>query len=97
PCSTLFPYTTLFRSIFEAAERPRYRTAGREERRDVDRVDSRRGARPWTLDHHVAVGDLVVHDGEPDAAVVQPRRDAQIRARRLRSEEHTSELQSLAY
>src|SRR5205823_12454517 len=83
PCSTLFPYTTLFRSIFEAAERPRYRTAGREERRDVDRVDSRRGARPWTLDHHVAVGDLVVHDGEPDAAVVQPRRDAQIRARRL--------------
>src|SRR2546430_11746786 len=74
PRSTLFPYTTLFRSrhvalagpIFEAAERPRYRTAGREERRDVDRVDSRRGARPWTLDHHVAVGDLVVHDGEPD-------------------------------
>src|SRR2546422_6349817 len=60
PRSTLFPYTTLFRSRVEVA-------AGRLEGRRADGVDCFRGI---------------------------PFAQAPIGARRLRSEEHTSELQS---
>ncbi len=76
-------HVALAGAIFEAAERAGHRTAGREQARDVDRIDAGGGARPRALDHHVAVGDLVVHDREADAAVVQPCGNAQIRARRL--------------
>src|SRR2546425_9715951 len=65
PRSTLFPYTTLFRShVFH--------------REVVHPVHFAQVVRP----HHVAVGDLA---GEADLLL------------EARSEEHTSELQSLAY
>src|SRR5205823_11407050 len=85
PCSTLFPYTTLFRSrIGVPGVRPlEIEVAGEEfdvargaeqqrdpERRDREREDQRPGVQ---------------------------QRGAQHRDRDVRSEEHTSELQSLAY
>src|SRR2546425_8810977 len=66
PRSTLFPYTTLFRSL----------SAGLERVRD-DVVAGIRAAL------------------EPDGVLL--RNDAAIRRHEGRSEEHTSELQSLAY
>src|SRR2546425_7093695 len=81
PRSTLFPYTTLFRSVAavdldgavdDAAE-------------DLARVDlSDRGLHARVL---AAIG-------LPRAVPDEPARRAQLH---LRSEEHTSELQSLAY
>src|SRR2546425_4866504 len=73
PRSTLFPYTTLFRSL---ADRP---------------------------PRHVAVEDRRLGLQTVDAAVlaaavrVQAETEADVGAVVLRSEEHTSELQSLAY
>src|SRR2546425_6060806 len=63
PRSTLFPYTTLFRSQSDPRIRPRYRRSHEA----VSRQDHR---------HLAQAGD---------------------RASEKRSEEHTSELQSLAY
>src|SRR3712207_6921627 len=70
PRSTLFPYTTLFRSLQHgsAPSRPRG---------------------PEALE---AVGML--YNGEPDRV---PCVDAPCGSRRIRSEEHTSELQSRQY
>src|SRR3989441_4270848 len=74
PRSTLFPYTTLFRSLGD----------------DV-LLDLRRPA----LD---GVGARAEEGVLPDAAVDGPVRALpELRVRALRSEEHTSELQSLAY
>src|SRR3546814_9730944 len=72
---TLFPYTTLFRSVREAVKRP----AKAEERPRVRK--SRRAITRTILE------DLLdtCADGGPAA----------LRDRALRSEEHTSELQSL--
>src|SRR5438093_8979554 len=64
PRSTLFPYTTLFRSSGDASGVPRVR----------------RGRRPHPVRELVGVG-LAEHD---DSRLAEPR-----------SEEHTSELQSL--
>src|SRR5687767_15177136 len=78
PRSTLFPYTTLFRSEGTLADRGRDRVGAQGDRR-VREADRCGGSRR------------------------QPRRQGrrQIRARpraaHARSEEHTSELQSLAY
>src|SRR3712207_6991580 len=78
PRSTLFPYTTLFRSL----RRPR-----------VDQVFAR-GDRP-RVDDIQRVIDLAVHD----RGVVAEKELLGRRQRRsdLRSEEHTSELQSRQY
>src|SRR3712207_8476106 len=78
PRSTLFPYTTLFRSPEPVAERRRQQTrpgrrADERERRDVERQRPSRRALP---------------DDDVEAEVLQ---------RRVRSEEHTSELQSRQY
>src|SRR5687768_18241960 len=71
PRSTLFPYTTLFRSLLAQVRPPR--PAGRRPvQRPADRADGRRGRR-----------------GEKVAA-----RTTRHALQRLRSEEHTSELQS---
>src|SRR2546425_2177967 len=77
PRSTLFPYTTLFRSVFADAGR---RAARRAVRRAF--VGSRLAARlaPRGLGY-----------------VVAGRAARTVLGGELRSEEHTSELQSLAY
>src|SRR2546425_6196787 len=63
PRSTLFPYTTLFRSVFLNLDRP-----------------------PRVLRRHAA-----------HRRMIGPHQDARPRVVADRSEEHTSELQSLAY
>src|SRR5256885_3415354 len=78
PRSTLFPYTTLFRS--EISRRVRPRREGLGFRRAGDRAA--RGSR--SLGRALGVGSTIVQaDGSGGAAQL-----------RCRSEEHTSELQS---
>src|SRR5687767_15662226 len=78
PRSTLFPYTTLFRSSADPAEPPAR----------VARAARARAA-PGPAHGSGRVGHLQAVRG---SAPVAPARDAA-----GRSEEHTSELQSLAY
>src|SRR2546425_7880911 len=75
PRSTLFPYTTLFRSV--VAEGPG--------RREAVRAPARRTGQRYLSQPPVGVDDG--GDGRSGAALEPGRR----------SEEHTSELQSLAY
>src|SRR5260370_2249049 len=83
PRSTLFPYTTLFRSLMvdERPESPLARagTAGDDQHRHALRERARDRV------HHVVAAGAVGDARDADA----PRR-----ARDGRSEEHTSELQS---
>src|SRR5687767_15416055 len=71
PRSTLFPYTTLFRSL--SAELPM--ASGSDE----------------------DVGDLLVMAAPGVGGPLAPAQAAPVLAELTRSEEHTSELQSLAY
>src|SRR5205823_14331849 len=89
PTSTLFPYTTLFRSldarlnvqeIRDAIERSMTRLGRVEQRRGLDGDPSNSQRRLRCLCH------------ERRNAYAESQRDL-----RERSEEHTSELQSLAY
>src|SRR2546425_3703156 len=83
PRSTLFPYTTLFRSqLREHLGVPAH-----------DRVEGPLGVDVLTADESrgLLVQGPVLED--EDLRV----EDARVRLARLRSEEHTSELQSLAY
>src|SRR2546426_4845071 len=75
PRSTLFPYTTLFRSVHPDEPRP--------ERRIVEPP-------------HLVVPDAAADGGQRDGRQPQDRGElhAGERAAALRSEEHTSELQS---
>src|SRR5687767_15402614 len=72
PRSTLFPFTTLFRS--DAGTRPRFDCGGR-------------------------LGSIRDRDGRGQRRTVRRRqgRGDGVRSKPLRSEEYTSELQSLAY
>src|SRR3712207_7514859 len=80
PRSTLFPYTTLFRSH----ARVRARLA-RRRRRAQERRDDRPRRPP-------------AHHGRADPRhVLRGGQAAEVRAPALRSEEHTSELQSRQY
>src|SRR3712207_7481532 len=74
PRSTLFPYTTLFRS----------------QQREVPRRQSPRRERPELA------GVLEVHRGQRDEGSAGGHTERHLR-QRLRSEEHTSELQSRQY
>src|SRR2546425_7263922 len=78
PRSTLFPYTTLFRSRF--AEHPLGRTAHADAAHRLAFVDG--------VKHEPGVGRQHLLEGR----ALPARRDHE-----YRSEEHTSELQSLAY
>src|SRR3712207_8702443 len=84
PRSTLFPYTTLFRSHRDADVVA------------VDRLDARRAlaghgrASPWCADRWCV--DPWCVDGVPAGATT-----TRARSGRSRSEEHTSELQSRQY
>src|SRR3989441_8249809 len=89
PRSTLFPYTTLFRSR---------QSAGRARRRRWDLVFRHGGG---CEDGGARVrGEHEAHLGvgtEPRLARPPAGGGSRVSASRLRSEEHTSELQSLAY
>src|SRR2546425_2008140 len=76
PRSTLFPYTTLFRS---------HRHADGD---DDDRV---------VLHDHGVHADLRQRGAAPDDRRQPDRHAVRRRVKPVRSEEHTSELQSLAY
>src|SRR5438552_13131159 len=78
PTSTLFPYTTLFRSVGEVGALA-VRTVGQ---REVGAVDGKRGDGLDQIPFREPIGlhGLIV--------------DAEGRVRLCRSEEHTSELQS---
>src|SRR3989441_9749641 len=89
PRSTLFPYTTLFRS----------RVEGRREEVG-ERDDQGVGVALLSLDVEEALGAGaagLVDDDERSWRELVLLGDARDQARHLRSEEHTSELQSLAY
>src|SRR5205823_15098377 len=94
PRSPLFPYTTLFRSAQPGLARVIVEVDGVAKRRTVDGDDSI--ARAQTRPRGCASG---AHGGDEDACGLA--RSAAGHARRTarpgRSEEHTSELQSLAY
>src|SRR2546430_13196828 len=86
PRSTLFPYTTLFRSSAWMRER----ASGIDERAVLPDVEEKSLSAEDTFEHDV---------GEPRALQAQLARladvaAARLRTRQLRSEEHTSELQS---
>src|SRR3712207_9590557 len=92
PRSTLFPYTTLFRSPLEARRGVVGPAGGvgRGQLQDVAVEVLRPRVRPVDL-LGLAVG--VVGEGDVDAAGLRVRLDVL----RPRSEEHTSELQSRQY
>src|SRR5687767_15500960 len=88
PRATLFPYTTLFRSAGAFAARPR----GGPQGRGVAAQGAAEGVR--------GVGAAQRIEGlpaRPGTAEGIPPPRPQDRAGHVRSEEHTSELQSLAY
>src|SRR3712207_8699619 len=75
PRSTLFPYTTLFRSLHERLRRPLQHLSA-DERADGDH-------------RRLRLSQRLAHAGQPE--------DRADRDHRVRSEEHTSELQSRQY
>src|SRR3712207_8477962 len=80
PRSTLFPYTTLFRS---AVGRDRVRPQGKA------------GGRGAVVELYARDGPVLVRGGR--AQRDRRGREAGVRGRARRSEEHTSELQSRQY
>src|SRR5205823_14519117 len=92
PSSTLFPYTTLFRSLEELDGQPLVdRVVLGQLQGDAHHVEAEHGdpaGRVGLLQHRAVGAPLAAID---DGDVVQAEEAA------LRSEEHTSELQSLAY
>src|SRR2546427_11607824 len=89
PRSTLFPYTTLFRSGLEAADPLRADPCGRDVGAEREHLGGLRGRG----DRVGADGLLAERDRHPLAGVELECR-ARVEAVRRRSEEHTSELQS---
>src|SRR3712207_7337200 len=83
PISTLFPYTTLFRSVHTA------RAVGERHRLGVEDHPDRAGGAAARSGHELRIADL-----RRDAAV---RCCGHRRRGEARSEEHTSELQSRQY
>src|SRR2546425_2261711 len=93
PRSTLFPYTTLFRS----AARPRVREVpGPLARVEAARPDGQLVERDVDRRGEVGVGGLRQDAHAAVVVLVRARRRPRV-VDRVRSEEHTSELQSLAY
>src|SRR5687767_15613878 len=90
PRSTLFPYTTLFRSRAELSERVRQV----KERRNLEEVRGRLQAELEAAAQRYQQAGYQQQAGSPPAANLQ---NAGQQSFAQRSEEHTSELQSLAY
>src|SRR3712207_8238253 len=85
PRSTLFPYTTLFRSRTRPADRAAARAAGGAQGSVTDERHS----------DHLRLSVFKDHVPEEDALIVEHLKNAG--AITVRSEEHTSELQSRQY
>src|SRR5690606_41307465 len=85
PRSTLFPYTTLFRSMFEAgaSEQINRRVA----RADWPAIEADLDAHGWAI-----VPDLLI--AEECAGIAALYTESRHFRSKVRSEEHTSELQS---
>src|SRR3989441_9679597 len=95
PRSTLFPYTTLFRSVrvLDVDQVGRHRAAAE---RGAQGRNGRRMAEPgriFQIDQPEPAREL----GDQVVLLVVQHRGAEPRDTLARSEEHTSELQSLAY
>src|SRR5205823_7997613 len=88
PPSALFPYTTLFRSVFRPA------AVGR---RAEARVAPRPGPLRRRIDLRVVERFLVADERSTRRDAVEAWLPARLPEHLVRSEEHTSELQSLAY
>src|SRR5256885_9740040 len=86
PRSTLFPYTTLFRSL-EALQQPRRQPRVAAHRRPFRAVEAAALAQDRRVHRDLAE---IVQPARPTQAVDVGKRQTQ----RARSEEHTSELQS---
>src|SRR5205823_8237082 len=91
PRSTLFPYTTLFRSAEVRAQ-----TFGKTQV-DLDRDNSFRATSKLGRDRSSAGTDLVHYVRRIKAREINEIADKRRTLEKVRSEEHTSELQSLAY
>src|SRR3712207_8774184 len=89
PRSTLFPYTTLFRSVPTAPERAAEEEVGQERDRTDEHAEQEREA-------DVVVADVahLVRDHALELLAIELLEQA---GRHCRSEEHTSELQSRQY
>src|SRR3546814_9766533 len=94
---TLFPYTTLFRSLFAGPGRRRRDAAFRIHRRNQCRHGGIGGGaanQPWLSEILSRHGQYAARHRELDVVHERPSRKAALGAG-PRSEEHTSELQSL--
>src|SRR2546425_3501069 len=106
PRSTLFPYTTLFRSLTEAglspwhaARPPSLYQVPRHEDHAGDHRQPEEGAhwRERMDNREHAIVEVAPRSGEPHGARMVPAVSWLTAHDAERSEEHTSELQSLAY
>src|SRR3712207_9559778 len=82
PRSTLFPYTTLFRSFFE--EIAKYRAARRIWARELKETYGATNPKSWLMRFHTQTAGVSLTAQQPLNNIT-------------RSEEHTSELQSRQY
>src|SRR5439155_19091280 len=93
PITTLFPYTTLFRSVFRIVAvvlQPILHVGKAGHRRDLDALLEAEFLSGHRAVHAVRQPVVALFLGLDDRSGVHPR----ARAERVRSEEHTSELQS---
>src|SRR3712207_7317859 len=91
PRSTLFPYTTLFRSIRVLVEHRVGLRPGVEAKPDAEGVALRHS--PVDDPHHLAPARALCRQSDLAAGMMGRLEDEHI----MRSEEHTSELQSRQY
>src|SRR5205823_11455964 len=90
PCSTLFPYTTLFRSTPSCRDQTGHAIDYAIDDVGIEGVLDVRDAK------HDIANEQIIQIVKVELAQCQAIQEAQHRSA-LRSEEHTSELQSLAY
>src|SRR2546429_9844635 len=89
PRSTLFPYTTLFRSFLERRSRNQART------RRLCALSGPAGSREGHKDSTEGLAKAKTHSFDDSRGRPTPKRGPRVSEREsLRSEEHTSELQS---
>src|SRR3989441_11940067 len=92
PRSTLFPYTTLFRSPFEK----RVQSAKNDTERQRAQSDVNAATAVWSLSNGTVLA-LPNHPLDPGKLPLTIDLGGVSAVLETRSEEHTSELQSLAY